>query len=127
MTDRRVNEPLDPELQREDARALDNEAIGSGRDRAMAEDHEVSGSPDVVQQPRTTGEPHRSDAVADRSDRVPRQDAEFGEEVDFDESRAVPGRETEHAAPAPGLATGMFLPVLVLLIVAAVLIFWLVL
>lgn len=127
MTDRRINEPLDPELQREDARALDNEAIGSGRDRAMAEGHEIAGSPDVVEQPRTAARSARTDVADDVRARAPREDAAFGEKVDFDEPRTVPGRETESAAPAPGLATGMFLPVLLLLIVAAVLIFWLVL
>ena len=88
---------------------------------------------------RTTARPRgeRIDEVSDLPDEREMTDTstsrsrEPGQGLDdpirFDGDDNVPPRETESAGPAPMLATGMFLPVVILAIIAIVLIVWFVL
>ena len=63
------------------------------------------------------------DAIPPRRDRG--EDLGPGDPVRFDENRdAVPPRETESPVRAPVVATAMFLPVVILSIIALILIIW---
>ena len=44
--------------------------------------------------------------------------------IRFEDADAVPTRETESVAPAPTVVAGMFLPVIILTVVAIILILW---
>lgn len=76
------------------------------------------------EEPRLTDQPVASDPP-DTSVRRPGMGP--SENIDFDENENVPPRETQHGAPVPALATGMFFPVIILGVVAVIVILWLVL
>lgn len=63
-----------------------------------------------------------ADAVPPRGDRG--ENVSPDEPIRFEESEAVPPRETESAGRAPILATAMFLPVVIVSIIALILIIW---
>lgn len=165
MSDQRRQEPLDPELQREDARGPDGgegppetgsgqetahrtdgrdtqDQTAAGRDEEWHEEHEVgprgeSYQGDVSHQPEEEGierfnrvkeepgppaQPEASDPP-DTSVRQPGMGP--SDSVQFDQNENVPPRETQQGAPVPAFASGMFFPVIILLIVAVVIILWL--
>lgn len=47
-----------------------------------------------------------------------------GDPTRFNRNPEAPDRETQRASPVPALASGMFLPVILLIIVAVVVIVW---
>lgn len=63
-----------------------------------------------------------ADAVPPRGDRG--ENVGPDEPIRFEENEAVPPREAESPARAPILATAMFLPVVIITIIALILIIW---
>jgi|GEM_PF-2976928 len=90
----------------------------SYRDPNPEENPNQSGKFQITDQPETIDLPDNTDRNTPPNAQDPTR---------FNHDEQVPSRETASAGRAPLMATGMFLPVVILLVVAVVVILWLVL
>lgn len=150
MSDRRQNEPLEPELQREDARGPDGAEQQfetregpddvppptegtKARNEAWDETHEVGPLGEVQRDPegveRFNREREEINEVPDQPDTHDPPDQRLREpgrgpsdKIEFDRNENVEPRESQLPARSPLLASGMFFPVIILSVVAVVVI-----
>lgn len=87
----------------------------SYRDPNPEENQNQAGKFRITDQPETIDLPDGADRNTPPGSHDPTR---------FNHDERVPGRETESARRAPLVATGMFLPVVILLVVAVIVILW---